>query len=296
MSFEKPNRIDSPSGGSEKTESGLEKNIEKHRKLESVTRREVIKAIEKNEDVFLGAGNYGAVLNGVEFQGGYVCMKFIWEDLQIIEGEGYSDENDDYVRGLKKFKKYFEEMEAERNKKIKDRNAVFVPQNSPYVEFKKQETAYALLKSSKIDCRVPETFLSGFDDMDDTDLMEDDTEEERNISAYSRSNFHVLIMEKVLGRSLHDIVNSTDEHSELVELFTENKDSFEESLLEAIQLLNDNGVKHGDINLRNVMMDNEGKPVIIDFGADTTFDARDDISDAQEVLRTFTSKLKLTNN
>jgi serine/threonine protein kinase len=276
--------------GDPKSENTLENTIERDTQIDILLRKEVLKAFENYEMVFLGAGNYGVVLNSVKLKGDYVCMKILWDHLEIYEGSEYSDDNDTYTQCLKNMKRHFDDIASQRNEMLSTKNIEFVPQNSPEEEYEKQNKAYLLLKESGIDCRIPEPFLHGTDSIDDTEFMDDDSQEMRSQNVYSRNEFQLIVMEKIVGKNLQDISDRPNQYNEYIELYAQNKDTFDNALAEALSHLNKKGVMHGDINLRNIMIDENGKPVIIDFGSNTAFAERSDPDDLAEVLKVFKKK------
>lgn len=271
---------------------GFENSVERHSKIPQRLRQEVLGALSNTQELFLGSGNYGVVLNNASYKNISVCIKIVWEKLEIFEGEHYSDEGDAYIKGLKKFRNYFDEIKLEREKMMKDRKNEFVPQNTPAEEFEKMLQAYELLKESGIDCYIPDPYLSGFDEIDDTFLLEDE-EEEKEYGVYSTNNFHILVMKRIKGKNLQEIVDSPEENKQFLDLFIKNQNVFCGELKRAISFLNDNKIKHGDLHMRNIMIDEQGKPVIIDFGVNTHLNDRDDLKDVESTLNSFKKKINI---
>lgn len=82
------------------------------------------------------------------------------------------------------------------------------------------------------------------------------------------SEGHSYGMEKIHGKSLSQILERPAENSALIEL-SKNSDrtQVKAQLLEYIKALHENfKITHGDLFLRNIMMDNQGNLYIIDFG------------------------------
>lgn len=265
----------------------------KGEKLQPETRKDIMEALLNPEEAFLGAGNYGIVLNNIKFKGNWVCMKLIWHKIDIIEGSEYSDIDDDYVKALKKYKSYFDEIKRKRKEFLDKVNGEFVSQNSPSEEFQKQFKAFEILKEFGIDCCVPQPLIFGLEDLGDTFLMEEDDEETQKYNVYTQNTFSVLVMEKIEGKNLQEILDSPNENRVLIDLFKKDTNNFIENLRKAISTLNEQGLFHGDINLRNIMIDGKGKPVIIDFGVNTVIVERDDKEDLENTIRSFKNRLNI---
>jgi len=82
------------------------------------------------------------------------------------------------------------------------------------------------------------------------------------------SEGHSYGMEKIHGKSLSQILERPAENSALIELFKmADRAQIKVQLLEYIKALHENfKITHGDLFLRNIMMDNEGNLYVIDFG------------------------------
>jgi len=82
------------------------------------------------------------------------------------------------------------------------------------------------------------------------------------------SEGHSFGMEKIHGKSLSQILERPAENNELIELFKKaDRAQIKVQLLEYIKALHENfKITHGDLFLRNIMMDTEGKLYVIDFG------------------------------
>ncbi|MEZ4210831.1 MAG: phosphotransferase [Candidatus Paceibacterota bacterium] len=75
-----------------------------------------------------------------------------------------------------------------------------------------------------------------------------------------------LIMERIMGPSIGDVVSS-EVNAPIPEKY--NHDVFFKKLKDNLKKMHDEGIYHRDLHSGNVMIDEEGDPVIIDFGSAT---------------------------
>jgi tRNA A-37 threonylcarbamoyl transferase component Bud32 len=82
------------------------------------------------------------------------------------------------------------------------------------------------------------------------------------------SEGHSYGMEKINGKSLSQILERPAENSKMIEMLKEvNREQIKTQLLEYIKALHEDfKVTHGDLFLRNIMMDEGGNFYVIDFG------------------------------
>lgn len=73
-----------------------------------------------------------------------------------------------------------------------------------------------------------------------------------------------ILMEKIRGASLGDIL---DPQSNVLIPDTYNHEQFFETLKKMVDTMHENNIYHRDLHSGNVMVDEEGNPVVIDFGA-----------------------------
>lgn len=293
LKTEEPNDFEQPLE-STFVDQEIFEGYESYTQIPPLLRKEIIDALSNTTELFLGSGNYGVVLKNIKYKDVHsFCIKLTWNALEIFEGEKYSDEGDDYIKGLKKIKNYFDEIKADRAQIAKERNNEFAPQNTPKEEFEKMRQAYAILKEAKIDCYIPKPYLCGFDELDDTFMLEEDTEEQKQHSVYERNNYNLFVMEMVKGKNLQEIADHLEDNRELADLFIQNKESFCNELRKAVSTLNQHNIKHGDLHMRNIMIDNNGKPALIDFGVNTNLHDRNDMEDLESTLRDFQNKLNI---
>lgn len=85
-----------------------------------------------------------------------------------------------------------------------------------------------------------------------------------SLISFESNNRKYLVMQIINGSSVKEIING---EKELPENF--NHEIFFKSLDEQVKMLHDAGIYHRDLHGGNVMIDENGMPVIIDFGTAT---------------------------
>lgn len=91
---------------------------------------------------------------------------------------------------------------------------------------------------------------------------------------------HYIVMEKIRGSSVHDIIEQG-----LALPVDFDVERFEVDLLDQLRVAHTHGLYHRDLHAKNVMIDQVGRPVIIDFGLAVLtahYDGGDDITNPYE--------------
>ena len=82
-----------------------------------------------------------------------------------------------------------------------------------------------------------------------------------------------IIMERIMGVSVGDVVSS-EVNAKIPEKY--NHDVFFVKLKDNLKKMHEDGIYHRDLHMGNVMIDENGEPVIIDFGSATIAFSGDD--------------------
>lgn len=210
---------------------------------------------------FLGSGNDGFVASVDKSFDSYICVKYVWDKLEVIPGSEMDLESlDDEISKLYEISVYFERIRAANQRVSAETNRASIPPNKPLVEAMLQDMARKILEENNVGCNVPRII--------EVDSFEE-IEEDHSPHSYSlHESYSTIMMEKVRGLSVQDLITGYPETSEYLE--TLDVDAFEKGLVEGLQALHKNGIKHQDITIRNVMVElSTGNPVIIDFGKAT---------------------------
>ncbi len=210
------------------------------------------------KDNFLGSGNDGFVASVDESFDSYVCIKYVWDQLDVIPGSEMDlDSLDDEIRKLYDISGYFERIRTTNQRVSAETNRTSIPPNKPLVEAMLQDMARKILMESDANCSVPRVI--------EVDSFE---EVEEDLSPHSyclRESYSTIMMEKVRGLSIQDLITGYPQTKEYIEAI--DVDTFEKGLVDGLQALHKSGIRHQDITIRNVMIElSTGNPVIIDFG------------------------------
>lgn len=217
------------------------------------------------EGHFLGSGNDGFVASVDRTPGSYVCVKYVWDKLDVVLGpEMTEDDLDPEIRKLRKIARYFENVRQTNQRVTADTNRSIIVPNDAFTEAMIQDISRRVLEEAGVNCFVPRVLE--VDSFVETEEMERD--EHGNPEPYSyelHDSYSTIAMEQVQGKSLQDIIMGYPETAEYLEHI--DPVALEEGLRGALRALHSSNIKHQDITIRNVMFDLERKcPAIIDFG------------------------------
>lgn len=96
-----------------------------------------------------------------------------------------------------------------------------------------------------------------------------------------------IIMERIIGVSIGDIVSS-EVNAPIPEKY--DHDRFFEKLKQDLKKMHEDGIYHRDLHMGNVMIDEKGDPVIIDFGSATIAFSGDDDKYLQTQVKQYNSE------
>lgn len=96
-----------------------------------------------------------------------------------------------------------------------------------------------------------------------------------------------IIMERIMGVSIGDIV-SDSVNAPIPEKYSH--DDFFEKLKKDLKKMHDDGIYHRDLHMGNVMIDENGDPVIIDFGSATIAFSGDEDKYLQTQVKQYNSR------
>ncbi len=220
--------------------------------------RETHEAVLLRSEGFIGAGNDGWVVEVVTTTGpSKLCLKMSWETLSVeVRGKAYYLLTPE-LKAMRKIQDYFEEVSAQKRLFV-SRGVNFIETNSLVDEAGFQIIARKILEDAGFGYMVPDVRC-----MKHCEWSEDGELGEQVPYDYCEK-VDVLVMEKIPGKSVQDLILSEDGDAILSTL---DIDAIEVDLKKAFNILHDKELFHQDVTNRNIMIDFESKkPIIIDFG------------------------------
>jgi serine/threonine protein kinase len=242
-----------------KTERG---NFGSFEKIEVPNPEEFVEQHDRiigNLDFFVGKGNNAVVYDTtLEDENGRSrsCVKAMWRSLSAEISEKRFSELPEVAKPLRKIQDYFEHVKEKKRKFIK-KGFDFRPQVNPETEARYSNRANILLKESGSDVTIP--WVTRI-----IELKRGDKNYDTDPRYYWEEDVTLLHMEKVQGENIEKIILELDEKGIAPKI---NFEEFSSKLREAISIFHSKGLYHNDLSTRNIMVREDGQPVIIDFGA-----------------------------
>ncbi len=244
---------------SKKTERG---NFGSFEKVEVPNPEEFVKShdmILSNLEFFVGSGNNAIVYDVTLSEGenkSNACVKALWRNVSAEISEKRFSELPETAKPLRKIQDYFEYIKDKKRRMIK-KGYDFRPQTDPESEARYSNRANLLLKDSGSSVQIPWVHRI-------IDLKRGDENYETDPRYSWEEDVTLLMMEKVHGENIEKIILEGDEKNISPKI---NLQDFSKKLREAIDIFHSKGLYHNDLSTRNIMVTEEGDPVIIDFGA-----------------------------
>jgi serine/threonine protein kinase len=214
--------------------------------------------IISNPDFFVGSGNnavvYDASKQTEEFRTN-TCVKALWRKVSAEASEKRYKELPEVAKPLRKIQDYFEIIK-EKKRKLINKGHEFRPQVSPETEARYSNRAHLILKDAGSDVSIP-----WINRLIELKRGEDNYETDPKYSW--EEDVTLLVMEKVHGENIEKIILGMDEDALVPKISFE---EFSKKLRDAVELFHKKGLYHNDISTRNIMVREDGEPVIIDFG------------------------------
>jgi serine/threonine protein kinase len=212
-----------------------------------------------NKKTFLGAGNNALVYNALDSENNELCVKCIWDSVGVGLKSKKFEKLPAAVQALRKVEEYFEIIKR-RKQMFEVRGASFMPQNSATVEAILTNFAKSILAKNNMPQNVPKVDF----------VIQRDVEKSGEIPSGNGKNepymtfesMHMVYMEVVAGRTIEDIILSSAE----AERGHLNIERIETKLRAMLDAFHSEYLYHRDISTRNILIDPNGDPWIIDFG------------------------------
>jgi len=212
-----------------------------------------------NLEFFVGKGNNAVVYNTTledEHGRSLSCVKAMWKTVSAEISDKRFSELPEEAKPLRKIQDYFEVVKDKKRKFIK-KGFDFRPQVDPETEARYSNRANLLLKEAGSEVTVP--WVTRI-----IELKRGDKNYDTDPRYYWEEDVTLLHMEKVQGDNIERIILELDEKGVVPNI---NFEEFSAKLREAIITLHSKGLYHNDLSTRNIMVREDGQPVIIDFGA-----------------------------
>ncbi|MBP9763335.1 MAG: hypothetical protein KBD10_01135 [Candidatus Pacebacteria bacterium] len=241
-----------------KTERG---NLGAFEKIEVPNPEEFIQhhdTIIGNLEFFVGSGNNAVVYDASLEEGdnrSNACVKALWKKVSAEITERRFSELPETAKPLRKIQDYFELVKEKKRKFIKNGHA-FRPQVDPETEARYSNRANLLLKENGSDVVVPWVHRL-------IDLKRGDQNYDTDPRYFWEEDVTLLMMDKIHGENIEKIILEGDDKRIAPKIDFE---KFSGKLKEAIAIFHSKGLYHNDLSTRNIMVKEDGEPVIIDFG------------------------------
>lgn len=214
--------------------------------------------IISSPDFFVGSGNNAVVYDTSkqteEFRAN-ACVKALWRKVSAEVSEKRYSELPEVAKPLRKIQDYFEKIK-EKKRKLIQKGHEFRPQVNPETEARYSNRANLILKDAGSDVSIP--WISRL-----IELKRGEDNYETDPKYSWEEDVTLLVMEKVHGENIEKIILEMDEDSLIPKI---NFEEFSQKLRDAVELFHRKGLYHNDISTRNIMVREDGEPVIIDFG------------------------------
>lgn len=248
-------------------ESQDDKSIGKFENIEYARNGKLLESynrilLESNETE-IGRGNNAIVFRTLDEETERpVCVKAVWGagKIQADIKDGRRDLLPPLGKVFSRFQDHFRRVRDKKKKLAAGGVIGFRDQNKPQEEAEITNEAHLILKRSSSEVTTP--WISRI-----IEIEREESEWGAGIDyPYSYSEkASLLVMDQIDGVSIEDMILSRDRFSEIRDKI--NFSEFVRKLEDAIKILHDAGLSHQDISTRNIMIDKDGNPVIIDFGA-----------------------------
>lgn len=214
--------------------------------------------IISSPDFFVGSGNnavvYDASRQTEDFRTNS-CIKALWRKVSAEVSEKRYKELPEVAKPLRKIQDYFEIIK-EKKRKLVNKGHEFRPQVNPETEARYSNRAHLILKDAGSEVSIP--WISRL-----IELKRGEDNYETDPKYSWEEDVTLLVMEKVHGENIEKIILEMDENSLVPKI---NFEEFSQKLRNALELFHKKGLYHNDISTRNIMVREDGEPVIIDFG------------------------------
>lgn len=219
--------------------------------------------LDAEDERIIGSGNHAVVFDLIsDPNANALCAKGLW-------APGLSVACKNKTRGIlpKQFEKlrtiqdYYEAI-AEKRRAYIARGVEFVPQATPVDEALITNIAHTVATKHNLGDMVP------FVEM----IIEYEREEvgkaqDKNLSPFMvQEDVNFLIMTKVHGITIEQAILDKNNTALLNKVSVE---AFKQKIMDLLLHLHEHGIYHNDISTRNIMIDRDGNPYLIDFGAGT---------------------------
>lgn len=229
-----------------------------------------------NEDSIIGSGNHAIVFDTLsDSEGSTLCAKGIWSrGLSVACRNKTSGILPHKYERLRAVQRYYD-LISEKRREYASAGINFVSQTGALDEALITNIAHEIAKKTGLGAMVPHVDM----------VIEYHRSDEGEANDARKSPFmvsehvHFLVMTKVHGSTVEQIVLS-EKKSPLLDRV--NFSTFKSSVLKLIAGLHEKGMYHNDISTRNIMVDREGNPHLIDFGAGSS-GAKDEVAYAKNV-------------
>lgn len=221
--------------------------------------------IISNPDFFIGSGNNAVVYNTTigddeDFLIRH-CIKGLWKAVSVeIKGKDYSLLPKS-AQSLRKIQDYFEKVKTKRREQS-TKGYLFRDQVDPETEARYSNRARMYLKREGSLVAIPE-----ISEIIHIERGEESYESDPPFSWEENVDF--LLMEKVQGATIEQIITEKDKYKKIRDKI--NFEQFSLELEKAIDILHRHGLYHNDLSNRNIMVNEDGLPVLIDFGGGFNF-------------------------
>ena len=251
-------------------------------KEESESIHAIHERIVEDPELFVGAGNSGAVFD-LQEDSPLTCIKHVWDRLSVmVKGANYSSLSP-YMQKMRLIEQYFEGPKATSAAMMAKGNISFISPNTALVEAGFQNLSREILIAKGFNSSiVPRVLAVNFLESSEYGKTDD-----RDLPYGFEEAVHLIIMDRVPGKSIQDCILDWEDHFPLIKDM--DIEAFCGKTIDAFRVLHQEGIRHQDITLRNIMIDFKTlEPVIIDFGktrsAGFNFDEDEEMKHLNQVL------------
>ncbi len=233
---------------------------------------------------FLGIGNDGFVVSMGDPERSMVCVKYVWDVLDVYPGKNFTPEDlDPEIHALHTISERFQEIRSITRSVLAETGFSPLGRNKPLQEAAFQESARRILLDEKHNCYIPEVL-----EVDSFQETEDEGEEEPDPLYFLDEKYTTITMDNIKGLSIQDIILNYPDTKEYIDAI--DIQQIRKEVEKAFHSLHQHKIKHQDVTIRNIMFDLEQKrPVIIDFGKSSygggDITEEDEMANVNEVLK-----------